>query len=218
MARFRPEPVPVPEHERSRRTGVLLVNLGTPEAPTAKALRPWLRQFLSDQRIVELPRLVWQPILNGIILTTRPARSAKKYASIWTEEGSPLRVHTERLAALLDDSLNRGHEHGSRAISAIYGGVKRDKATPGAEDSPKPYRGIPDLQDGVTQNSGWNAATRGAIRDLTWSTLRDYGRGDVALRRFLEKPLPTSVHALLLIAVHRLEQRPEQTHTLVNQA
>jgi ferrochelatase len=107
MARFRLEPSPTPEHG-SDRTGVLLVNLGTPDAPTAKALRPWLRQFLSDPRIVELPRLVWLPILHGIILTTRPASSAKKYASIWTAEGSPLRVHTERLAALLDDSLNRG--------------------------------------------------------------------------------------------------------------
>jgi ferrochelatase len=87
---------------------VLLINLGTPEAPTAKALRPWLRQFLSDPRIVELPRLVWLPILHGIILTTRPASSAKKYASIWTAEGSPLKCHTERLTALLDDSLNRG--------------------------------------------------------------------------------------------------------------
>jgi 16S rRNA (cytosine967-C5)-methyltransferase len=110
------------------------------------------------------------------------------------------------------------HEHGSHAISTIYGGVKRDKATPGAEGSPKPHREISGLQDGVTQNSGWNAAARGAIRDLAWSTLRDYARGDVVLRRFLKKPLPTSVHALLLIAVHRLEQRPEQAHTLVNQA
>jgi ferrochelatase len=74
MPCFRPEPVPAPEHEH--RTGVLLINLGTPEAPTAKALRPWLRQFLSDPRVVELPRLVWLPILNGIILTTRPTKSA----------------------------------------------------------------------------------------------------------------------------------------------
>ena len=107
MARFRPEPPPVP----CNRTGVLLVNLGSPDAPTAKALRPWLRQFLSDPRVVELPRLIWQPILNGIILTTRPAKSAKKYASIWTPEGSPLKVHTERLAALLDNSLSQGHNN-----------------------------------------------------------------------------------------------------------
>jgi ferrochelatase len=116
MARFRPEPSPTPEHDCNR-TGVLLVNLGTPDAPTAKALRPWLRQFLSDPRVVELPRLVWLPILNGVILTTRPARSARKYASIWTAEGSPLKVHTERLAALLDDSLNRGHEGNNIAVA-----------------------------------------------------------------------------------------------------
>ena len=113
MPRFRPEPSPALEH----RAGVLLVNLGTPEAPTAKALRPWLRQFLSDQRVVELPSLLWQPILNGIILTTRPARSAEKYASIWTPEGSPLRVHTERLAALLDGSLNQGDEKGGIIVA-----------------------------------------------------------------------------------------------------
>ena len=88
------------------RTGVLLVNLGTPAAPTAAALRPWLRQFLSDPRVVELPRFVWWPILNGLILTTRPAKSAKKYASIWTAEGSPLKCHTERLTVSLQHALN----------------------------------------------------------------------------------------------------------------
>ncbi|MCL2876295.1 MAG: ferrochelatase [Betaproteobacteria bacterium] len=115
MARFRPEPYPAPEHDSH--TGVLLVTLGTPEAPTAKALRPWLRQFLSDPRVVELPRLIWQPILNGIILTTRPARSAEKYASIWTAEGSPLKVHTNRLAALLDDSLNQEQGNGDIIVA-----------------------------------------------------------------------------------------------------
>ena len=119
MTRFRPEPFPALEH--GNRMGVLLVNLGTPEAPTAKALRPWLRQFLSDPRVVELPRLLWQPILNGIILTTRPASSAKKYASIWTPEGSPLRVHTERLAALLDNSLNQEHSNIIVAWAMRYG-------------------------------------------------------------------------------------------------
>jgi 16S rRNA (cytosine967-C5)-methyltransferase len=70
----------------------------------------------------------------------------------------------------------------------------------------------------LRENPGWNDAARGAIRDLTWSTLRDYGRGDATLRRFLGKPLPPAVYALLLVAVHRLEHRPEQAHTLVNQA
>jgi 16S rRNA (cytosine967-C5)-methyltransferase len=70
----------------------------------------------------------------------------------------------------------------------------------------------------LRENSDWDDAVRGAIRDLTWSTLRDYGRGNATLRHFLVKPLPSSVYALLLIAIHRLEQRPEQAHTLVNQA
>ena len=79
-----------------QKTGVLLTNLGSPDAPTAKALRIYLREFLSDPRIVEIPRLVWMIILHGIILRVRPKRSAKLYKSIWTEHGSPL-THITRL-------------------------------------------------------------------------------------------------------------------------
>lgn len=105
---FRPEPGY--RHGSAARTGVLLVNLGTPDAATAPALRRYLAEFLSDPRVVEIPRLVWWPILHGIILPTRPARSAAKYASVWTPEGSPLAVWTERLAQALDSSLaERGH-------------------------------------------------------------------------------------------------------------
>lgn len=82
-------------------TAVLLCNLGTPDAPTAPALRRYLAQFLSDPRVVEIPRLLWLPILHGIILRTRPRRSAAKYATIWTPEGSPLAVWTQRQAKLL---------------------------------------------------------------------------------------------------------------------
>ena len=77
-------------HDKQLKTGVLLVNLGTPDAPTAGALRRYLKEFLSDPRVVEIPRLVWMIILHGIILRVRPAKSAKLYESIWTEEGSPL--------------------------------------------------------------------------------------------------------------------------------
>lgn len=87
------------------RTGVLLVNLGTPEAPTTPALRRYLGEFLSDPRVVELPRLLWWPILHGIILNTRPAKSAKKYAGIWTPSGSPLLVFTRSLAKKLEGTL-----------------------------------------------------------------------------------------------------------------
>ena len=87
--------------------GILLVNLGTPDAPTAPALKRYLAEFLGDRRVVDLPRIVWLPILHGIVLRSRPPKSAAKYASIWMEEGSPLRVHTERQAKLLRGLL--GH-------------------------------------------------------------------------------------------------------------
>ena len=74
--------------------GVLLVNLGTPDAPTAPAVRRYLKQFLSDRRVVEIPALLWQPILRGIILNTRPQKSAKAYAKVWTDRGSPLSFFT----------------------------------------------------------------------------------------------------------------------------
>jgi ferrochelatase len=88
-------------HGRLSRTAVLLVNLGTPEAPEPAAVRRYLRQFLSDPRVVEIPRAVWLPILHGVILNVRPKKSAAKYASIWTERGSPLLFHSEQQALLL---------------------------------------------------------------------------------------------------------------------
>ncbi len=92
------------------RTAVLLVQLGTPDAPTAPALRRYLREFLADPRVVELPRPLWAPILYGFVLPFRPSRSARKYAVIWTDEGSPLLVYTRRQASLLRGALGeRGH-------------------------------------------------------------------------------------------------------------
>ena len=101
--RFQPEPAF--SHGVPPRAGVLLTNLGTPEAPTAAALRPYLEQFLSDPRVVEIPRALWWPILHGIVLNVRPRESARKYAAIWTADGSPLAVHTRRQAALLRQAL-----------------------------------------------------------------------------------------------------------------
>jgi|TARA_R100000501_G_scaffold10060_3_gene19930 ferrochelatase len=90
-------PVPAPK------IGVLLVNLGSPDAPTAGAVKRYLRQFLSDPRVVEIPAIAWQPILRGIILNVRPKKSAKLYATIWDKErdGSPLKLITEDQAAAL---------------------------------------------------------------------------------------------------------------------
>ena len=81
--------------------GVLLVNLGTPDAPTRGAVRRYLGEFLSDRRVVELPAWAWQPILRGIVLTTRPAKSARAYREVWGEEGSPLAAITRRQAEAL---------------------------------------------------------------------------------------------------------------------
>ena len=91
-------------------TAVLFCNLGTPDAPTAAALRTYLREFLSDPRVVEIPRLVWWFILNCIIVPFRSTKSAKKYASIWTPDGSPLKIWTEKQANLLQGWLGEaGH-------------------------------------------------------------------------------------------------------------
>ena len=121
------------------RTAVLLCNLGTPDAPTAAAVRRYLAEFLGDPRVVEIPRLVWLPLLHGVILRVRPARSAAKYASVWTEGGSPLKVWTERQARLLGGTLGeRGHRvavryamrYGTPSIGGVLaelhaGGVER---------------------------------------------------------------------------------------------
>lgn len=98
-------PEPPHDHAKPPQTAILLINLGTPDEPTGPALKRYLKEFLSDPRVVEIPKLVWWLILNGIILQTRPKKSAAKYAQVWTKEGSPLRVHTEKLTKLLKGSL-----------------------------------------------------------------------------------------------------------------
>jgi protoporphyrin/coproporphyrin ferrochelatase len=108
---MRPNQEPSYTHGSLARTAVVLVNLGTPDAPTASALRRYLKEFLSDPRVVEIPRAVWWFILNGIILPLRSGKSAAKYASIWTKDGSPLKVYTEKQAILLRGYLGeRGHD------------------------------------------------------------------------------------------------------------
>jgi protoporphyrin/coproporphyrin ferrochelatase len=120
------------------RTAVLLCNLGTPDAPTAPALRRYLAEFLSDPRVVEIPRALWFLILHGIILRVRPAKSARKYASVWMPEGSPLRVWTERQAKLLGGYLGeRGHlvtvrfamRYGKPSIAAELDALKAQGVT-----------------------------------------------------------------------------------------
>jgi len=89
----------------NKRIGVLLVNLGTPSAPTAGAVRRYLAEFLSDPRVIEIPQIAWQPILRGIILNVRPKKSAHAYQQVWTDEGSPLAAITAGQARLLQQRL-----------------------------------------------------------------------------------------------------------------
>jgi ferrochelatase len=87
------------------RIGILVVNLGTPDAPTPRAVRRYLAEFLSDRRVVELPPLLWQPILRGAVLTTRPRKSAEAYAQVWSEQGSPLAAITAEQTAALQQRM-----------------------------------------------------------------------------------------------------------------
>jgi len=119
-------------------TAVLLCNLGTPDEPTAPALRRYLAEFLSDPRVVEIPRLAWWPILHGIILRLRPKKSAAKYALVWTPEGSPLLVWTRKQARLLAGYLGeRGHHvavhcamrYGNPSMAGVLSDMKAAGAT-----------------------------------------------------------------------------------------
>lgn len=133
---FRPEP-PIP-HGRPARTAIVYCNLGTPDEASAPALRRYLAEFLSDPRVVEIPKLVWWPILHGIILRTRPKKSAAKYASVWLPEGSPLKVWTEKQATLLRGYLGeRGHQvtvryamrYGNPSIASVLDELKTEGVT-----------------------------------------------------------------------------------------
>ncbi len=124
-------------HGKVAKTAVLLCNLGTPDEATPAAVRRYLAQFLSDSRVVEIPRLLWWPILHGVILRVRPARSARKYASIWTADGSPLKVWTEKQALLLRGYLGqRGHpvlvrhamRYGQPSIASVLDALKAEGA------------------------------------------------------------------------------------------
>jgi ferrochelatase len=134
---FKPEPSSLP-HGQAARTAILFCNLGSPDAPTPAALRRYLAEFLNDPRVVEIPQPIWWLILHGIILRLRPAKSAAKYASIWTEAGSPLKVWTEQQAALLQTWMTaHGHQvsvhyamrYGQPSISAQLDALKAAGAT-----------------------------------------------------------------------------------------
>ena len=131
------QPEPAHSHGTASTTAVVLCNLGTPDAPTPAAVRRYLAEFLSDTRVVEIPPVAWWPILHGIVLRVRPARSARKYASIWTPEGSPLKVWTEKQTQLLAGYLGqRGHRvvvryamrYGVPSMASVLDAVKAEGA------------------------------------------------------------------------------------------
>jgi len=129
---------PAFSHGQAPRTAIVLANLGTPDEPTAPALRRYLAEFLGDHRVVEIPKPVWWLILHGIILRVRPAKSAAKYATVWTPEGSPLKVWTDQQAQLLQGQLSeRGHQvtvryamrYGNPSIPSVLDELRAQGAT-----------------------------------------------------------------------------------------
>ena len=134
--RFAEEPPMDHGHAPRQSTAVLLCNLGTPDEPTAAALRRYLGEFLSDPRVIEIPRAAWWPILHGVILRLRPAKSALKYRTIWTPLGSPLLVWTARQAELLARLLaERGQpvtvrhamRYGNPSVASVLDELKSER-------------------------------------------------------------------------------------------
>jgi ferrochelatase len=168
-------------HGAQSQSAIVLVNLGTPDAPTRPAVRRYLKQFLADPRVVEIPRLVWWFILNLIILPFRSGQSAAKYKTIWTREGSPLKVHTEKQAALLAAALAERSHHDVKVVMAMRYG---SPSLPEVLDRLKAERceriaivpAYPQYS-GTTTASVWDAvfAHYGQVRDVPELRLvRDY--------------------------------------------
>ena len=113
-------------------TAVILVNLGTPAAPTPRAVRRYLAEFLADPRVVSLPRWAWMPLLHLVILPLRSPRVAKKYAQIWMDEGSPLAVHTRRLADAVQRRMPEARvvhamRYGGPSIPDVFAALRRER-------------------------------------------------------------------------------------------
>jgi ferrochelatase len=127
---------PPPDHPSlpDEKVGVLLINLGTPDAPEVRAVRRYLAEFLTDPRVIEIPAIAWRPILHGIILRTRPRRSAEAYNQVWTNEGSPLRVIAHRQAEALrarmpNLSIHYAMRYGNPGIAQAIGNMAREGCT-----------------------------------------------------------------------------------------
>ncbi len=192
----------IPDH-----LGVLLVNLGTPDAPTTEDVRRYLAEFLSDTRVVETPRLLWWFILNGIILRTRPKRSAAAYASVWTDEGSPLMRVSQHQAEALQQQLNGSLDQPVKvALAMRYG-------------NPSIAAGLDQLRQANATKvlilplyPQYCAATTASIFDAVTTELQSWRR--IPELRFINhyQDHPAYIHALAdsVRAVWREHQQPER--------
>lgn len=197
---------------------VLLVNLGTPAAPTVPAVRRYLAQFLSDPRVIELPRWFWWPVLHGVILRLRPARSARAYASIWTEAGSPLLTYSQALAAALQRALQQAAPAPIRVeLAMTYGEPAIPAALRRLVDAG--YRRVLVLplypQYSATSTGAALDALADTIKTLRWPpelrTISDYHDQDAhieALARNVERHWAVQGRAeRLLLSFHGIPQR-----------
>ena len=185
---------------QATRGAVLLVNLGTPAAPTAPAVRTYLAEFLSDPRVVKLPRWLWLPILHGIVLRTRPAKSAEKYAQIWLPEGSPLAVNTMRQAVLLQETLGipvrYAMRYGQPSVAAALAGLKDPVVIPlypqYAESTTDSVRDV--VPPGVKMLESFHdhPAYIGALAANVQRHWHKYGRGAVLVMSFHGLPKKNS--------------------------
>ncbi|MGH8292179.1 MAG: ferrochelatase [Gammaproteobacteria bacterium] len=198
-------------------TGVLLANLGTPDAPTPEALRRYLAEFLSDPGVVDLPRVVWWPLLHGLVLRARPAKSAAAYARIWTDAGSPLLVQSRAIAAALtrelaartgaDMPLALGMRYGRPSLAGALGELRRagvehvvvlplypqySRATLGSTTAAlaRLGGGPPDVIQDYYAHPGYLAALAESVREH-WQT---HGHGEQLLISFHGIPLHLSRH------------------------
>ena len=205
----------------AERTAVILCNLGTPDEPTPAALRRYLAEFLGDPRVVEIPRLLWWPILHGVILRVRPAKSAAKYRSIWMPEGSPLKVWTERQAKRLLGHLGeRGHallvryamRYGTPSIATVLDEVKAQGATRVLVLSAYPQYSGTTTASVIDAVSDWSATQR-AVPELRFvnSYHDDPGYIDALARSVRQHWQANGRADKLVMSFHGV---PERTRTL----
>lgn len=194
------------KHDQPNRTAILLVQLGTPAKPEKSAVRRYLKQFLSDPRVVEIPKLIWSVILNGIILNVRPAKSAAKYEKIWGPDGSPLMAYTAKQASLLKGFLGQAGHSVEVAFAMRYG-------------EPSVGTVMRKLRD---QNAGrllvipmypqYSGATTGSACDAVFAELSDWRNLPELriVRNFHQHPAYLDALAVRIQSQWQRERRPDK--------